>query len=93
MAQARAADDLKRQGLPIGPLHGVPVSVNVPDLRVEDDAHVVAQSRRLRREGRDEGLDVGIEEIVAGDVLVEARDGDAAVRLVQRGDEPRHRLS
>ncbi len=27
MAQARAADDLKRQGLPIGPLHGVPVGV------------------------------------------------------------------
>jgi len=27
LAQARAADDLKRQGLPIGPLHGVPVGV------------------------------------------------------------------
>ena len=27
MAHARAADDLKRQGLPIGPLHGVPVGV------------------------------------------------------------------
>jgi Asp-tRNA(Asn)/Glu-tRNA(Gln) amidotransferase A subunit family amidase len=27
MAQARAADDFKRQGLPIGPLHGVPVGV------------------------------------------------------------------
>lgn len=26
-AQARAADDLKRQGAPIGPLHGVPVGV------------------------------------------------------------------
>ena len=27
LAQARAADDLKRQGLPIGPLHGVPVGI------------------------------------------------------------------
>jgi len=27
LAQARATDDLKRQGLPIGPLHGVPVGV------------------------------------------------------------------
>jgi Asp-tRNA(Asn)/Glu-tRNA(Gln) amidotransferase A subunit family amidase len=27
LAQARAADDLKRGGLPIGPLHGVPVGV------------------------------------------------------------------
>jgi Asp-tRNA(Asn)/Glu-tRNA(Gln) amidotransferase A subunit family amidase len=27
LAQARAADDLRRQGLPIGPLHGVPVGV------------------------------------------------------------------
>jgi len=27
LAQARAADELKRQGLPIGPLHGVPVGV------------------------------------------------------------------
>ncbi|MGH7429763.1 MAG: amidase family protein, partial [Candidatus Methylomirabilaceae bacterium] len=27
LAQARAADDLKRQGRPIGPLHGVPVGV------------------------------------------------------------------
>jgi Asp-tRNA(Asn)/Glu-tRNA(Gln) amidotransferase A subunit family amidase len=27
LEQARAADDLKRQGLPIGPLHGVPVGI------------------------------------------------------------------
>jgi len=48
MAQARAADDLKRQGLPIGPLHGVPVGVK----DIFDTADMPTESGSVLHAGR-----------------------------------------
>ena len=55
LAQARAADERKRSGEPIGPLHGVPVGVkdifDTGDLPTENGT-VLHQGRTPRHDGR-----------------------------------------
>jgi Asp-tRNA(Asn)/Glu-tRNA(Gln) amidotransferase A subunit family amidase len=62
LAQARAADDLKGQGLPIGPLHGVPVGVK----DIIDTADMPTENGSVLHAGRTPSRDATVVAMLRG---------------------------
>ena len=68
LAQARAADDLKRQGLPIGPLHGVPAGIK----DIFDTADMPTENGSVLYAGRTPSRDASVVTLLraAGAVII-----------------------